>query len=440
MRPAPKHLPAAITRRAGSTKTHRVSVVLLTPLFGGGAVAREPDARSWLRASAVKSAIRGWWRAGHAHHFSDLKELHTRESLLFGSPARYRKDGAILGGPGKVSVEVSASAPAHTAFRSYESAQGDALNVAYFPAAPIGQAAARLLHPDPSVSADVILKLDSVTEAEEQEVLQALRLWLVLGGAGARTRRGAGALGVASKSQAAALGVPNDRSTLTSFLRSACARRTCAQGLDGVPCLARTRSVFIGRGDMTPEEAHRQLLTAVREVRQWRPHPANWRGASEWGQSRWPEPDAIRIKEGGTYEHSPKPANARKFPRAALGLPIVVKFKSANEPQVHHILAAIPGERAWSRLDRYASPLIVRPVRVWNGDSTAHVPVAVLMDCTLARGARALVTRRPTASPPLAADVFDSYSIAADTTAAERTEAVLGAPASGFTKLQETTR
>src|SRR6185295_9864703 len=113
-----------------------------------------------------------------------------------------------------------------------------------------------------------------------------------LGGAGARSRRGAGALAVGSREEAKMLGLPESLQDLETFLREHCRPQPVPQSLDGVFCLARTRKVFVGPLQASGEEAQKRLLSVLREARQDRPRPP----ATPWGRSRWPEADAIRLK------------------------------------------------------------------------------------------------------------------------------------------------
>jgi hypothetical protein len=226
--------------------------------------------------------------------------------------------------------------------------------------------------------------------------LDSLRLWLTLGGAGARSRRGAGALAVGTREEANELGLPESPQELETFLRKHCRPKGVPRSLDGVFCLARTRRVFIGPLLASGEEAQKRLLSLLKDARQDRPHPT----PTVWGRSRWPEADAIRLKvgPGRNWHHKPNTANAGLYPRSVLGLPIVIHFKTPPvEPDVHHVLAAVPGPQGLTKLERYSSPILLRPVRVWEGNRAQYVPVAIFTDCTLPADARPLITTEPNA-------------------------------------------
>ena len=55
------------------------------------------------------------------------------------------------------------------------------------------------------------------------------------------------------------------------------------------------------------------------------------------------------------------------------------------------ILAAVRKGSEWTAMERYSSPILLRPVRVWNGRGAEYVPVAIFTDCTLPHQALALV-------------------------------------------------
>lgn len=387
-----------------------VEVCLITRLYGGGNRVGQIDERSWIRPSAFKSALRFWWRAGHAHLFTSLAELHQHEARLFGSPARFTKGKQIEGGPGLIEAQVENALPSNlevAAFqpRDNEELQGNALNLAYFPAALDDKADATQMLALPagtkkSTHAKLIIRWEKGAKADDiEQVKNALRLFLVLGGVGARSRRGAGALAVTQEANARELGVPTTPAELDAFLKKFF-RVDQVLLFTNIWHLAAAKMIWRGRKSSDTGEASQiQLLELLREVRQDRPHPPDWKGGKAWGRSRWPEADAIRIhaqpyhRMSPNWRHQPKLENAGKYPRAALGLPIVVKFKDdfpGQDPPKHAISAALPGPQQ-TKLRRFASPLILRPVRIWEHGLARYLPVAVLGPLTLPKETIALV-------------------------------------------------
>lgn len=394
MRKAPPLPENLSTVRAKPFWEATFEVELLTRLFGGGVEARKLDPLCWLRPSALKSALRFWWRAAYGHLHPDLKSLRQREGELFGSPGRF-ENGKLKGGPGLVSVEVrSVTAPEP---RSFVDPQHSAFHSAYFAAALADPPSALGL---PGAVARVLLTVSALAPPSEEtekangealeEILTALRLWLVLGGVGSRTRRGAGAIGLRDPQEAGKLGVPQEPVGLETFLRKVCSAKVTVH--PGAFLLGRTLQVFLGRPSASAVAAHESLLDAIREARQDRAHPPERRGPDGWGRSRWPEPDAIRLKVGPKrkWVHDPASANSGRYPRAALGLPIVFHFKTPpTEPANHVLTAACDTGRV--RLARYPSPVILRAVRTWEGNTPQAVPVALFTRCTLPADALAVI-------------------------------------------------
>jgi CRISPR-associated protein Cmr1 len=408
MRPAPASGPAPRTRR--TVWSREVEVELVTRLFGGGARASELDEVAWLRPAALKSALRAWWRAGHCHDFKTMAALRAREQELFGSSGSYDGAGRPVGGPGLLAVTVETAAAAKT--EAYGGKPSSPLHVALFAAAGMGKGKEAALLGLPG-STRAVVRLAAPEPASgstaHDEILAALRLWLTLGGVGARTRRGAGAIAVVRQRNAMELGVAASVDELDSFLRAVCRPKAAVAELDGVFSLGRTWQVFAGTPRDKADDAQSALLSALRRARQDRPAAP----AGRWGRSAWPEADAIRLKSRGRYRHAPDAKNAEQYPRAALGLPIVVHYKDSppQEPPEQQILAARRAAGGdWDPIERYASPILLRSVAVWEKGQRSFVPVAVFTRCTLPADARPWVTTEPT-KPPAPADVIAGYAI-----------------------------
>ncbi len=72
-----------------------VDVELATDQLGGGVEPKVGLAKEWLRSSAVRGAVRFWWRAIYAPTFKTLASMQQAERELFGGPA-----GGIAGSCG----------------------------------------------------------------------------------------------------------------------------------------------------------------------------------------------------------------------------------------------------------------------------------------------------------------------------------------------------
>jgi len=376
----------------------KAQVVLITRLFGGGAKVREIDEISWLRSSAAKSAIRAWWRAGHPHELSTIEDLRTREAELFGSASTYDASGVRRGGPGALEVFVQARTDG-TSLHKYNEGPGNPLNVALFPAS-VGEEKATIAKVPNQSFANILMSCGVNDSLIHETLLNSLRLWLTLGGVGSRTRRGAGAVALKSKKEAQALGIPISLDELKAFLYRHCTNQGLDEALTGVFSLTRTQRVFVGPTSMeTGEQAQKRLLEILKKAR-----------------SGWYTKD--------------------RYTKAALGLPIQVKFKSGKLSD-YHILAAVPDDAektGWRKLERYASPILLRPVQVWEGDQPIFVPIAIFTDCTLPAAARPLICSSPK-NPAREEEVVQGYEISKESASTLQRVIQVFEDASGFSSL-----
>ena len=338
----------------------RVRVELVTPQFGGGAEVRVVDVDQWLRPSAVRGALRFWWRARHAHDFKDVRGMHDAERAIFGSAGDSKS-----GGPGLISVCVECDPPLSKP-GPFEPRAGDAMSGAYFPAQSFGGDAACLLPPNATATI-VVRAVEEMSDADWSDAQKSLRMFLLMGGSGARTRRAAGALVVADAPSATKIDFPRTTKDMESVFRDL----PSSSRTHGIFTLAAHEAVYL-RMFPGAEPAHRELLETWRRLRQDREHPGGWKGSSGWGRTRWPEADAIRLlhhthaRWEDRTTHAPDAANAGKAPRAHLGLPIVVKFKDDRTTVRHRERGTLerPDPRKSEIVvddthDRYASPVML---------------------------------------------------------------------------------
>ncbi|GMV43318.1 MAG: hypothetical protein AMXMBFR64_50340 [Myxococcales bacterium] len=350
--------------RAGVREAKAV-VGLVTPLFGGSAVARRVDRESWLRPASVRGALRFWWRAVYGHTFRDCKSMRDAEDVIFGSAA---SDGRH--GPGAVVVRVDCCTTAGEEIDP--PGPGTALNLAYFPASDLGQESVKLFNPsDAGVGATVTISSQhpGLTGAQWDEVLTAFSAFCVFGGAGARTRRAAGAL---VWREGRGLQPPTTRSAFKSWWAGLA---KVAQQTPDWFSLAGAMVYLGSKVHKRGQDAQAELLEMWREFRQDRPHPTSWRGPNGWGRSRWSEADAVRLLSGmfarwedGTT-HAPPKGTTRTAPRAHLGLPITLKFKDDSKGARHSVRGKLiqsdPAKveivlrQDPTRVERYASPVML---------------------------------------------------------------------------------
>src|SRR6266542_6838983 len=99
----PAQLPDArqrSSRRGPELCTISLAVEVVTPILGGGTQTRALDDMDVIRVATVRGHLRFWWRALRGHEFADAKELHARESELWGRAA------ADKGGRAAVEVRI----------------------------------------------------------------------------------------------------------------------------------------------------------------------------------------------------------------------------------------------------------------------------------------------------------------------------------------------
>lgn len=394
-----------------------ITVQLVTEQYGGGATARQPDIDQWLRPSSVRGGLRFWWRALFGSSFPSADKMYAAETAIFGGSAGDKANGQ----PGKVAVVVKALANAQlTPWAEHQRREEErikiekgagrkyiasARSVAYFPAnenKTDSLPSANLV--DPSMKATISLFDQSclgpakqrLSNEQWQQALESLRAFVLFGGSGARTRRAAGAICISSAQDAAKLNIPVTVDGIEKWL-TLCVNHSPAPTLHNCFLLARCQAAFVTRNvHASGKEAQEELLQMWRDFRQQRRHPDAWHGREGWGQSKWPEADAIRLiagrhaswdNGGHRIEHRPNPSNQGRAPRAHLGLPIIVKYKDDlsarqneerkgqfrrgqwddHEPSpTELILRQADDDREPRVLDRYASPILLAVTSVLN--------------------------------------------------------------------------
>ncbi|ATB51341.1 RAMP superfamily CRISPR-associated protein [Corallococcus macrosporus] len=402
---------AHLRRRSASAprlETFTLALKTITPILGGGPVARSPELPSVdiIRVPTLRGHLRFWWRAlyGHAYVARGTEgawELARKERELWGGMGR--AGGVDDAGPRRSQVELRVT--------EVQQAQGDSSDVdraprgvyALWPA--ITKPGLRDL---PRWRPGLRFTLEVVAPEGEAmlQVRNAVRAWILFGGYGSRGRRGCGSVDVAT----------GDKAIREQWLPAEASREALRQLMGGLPLfLARPEAP---RCDMPLLQdaflyrAHRRApyssgvaawevaLQWLRDFRQgtesWGdglPLPArNPKKEGREGRSNWPEADKIRrfarpspkdevgTATGRAYpeEHAPRPGHSASpaWPRAGFGLPIAFRFQRENkhktpyspqEPVGCVLQWARKNNGKWERMDRLASPLIVKAMPLSNG-------------------------------------------------------------------------
>ncbi len=342
---------------------------LITPLFGGGVEAGKPDLITPIRASSIRGQLRFWWRATRGGQFGgSLEKMKEKEDKIWGSALKRDKNGKIIKGPSMVQLSVKILTPGRAVkpWRiDYNNAgrlspqveEGIAHSYTAFPLQPtreILDEASKLstkeerqeLVEDMQTGIQFNLDIEYPKNANgisyQEEVEAALWAWETFGGIGARTRRGYGAIYRLDDTGK----LLTDSNQLLNLISEDFSRFVIS-GVwpDGVPYISDlSERLFVTSSFKTSNDVLKKLIDRLKEFRQMR---------SGMDRSKWSEADSIRhitgqwlegeFQRGHVSHRQPTTrASLPKFPRAALGLPIIFEFptrwgnkRKYGEPRVY---------------------------------------------------------------------------------------------------------
>ena len=84
--------PAVVSQPQPLIITQEREYKVITPLFGGGAVAGECDEITIVRGTEVRGQLRFWWRACYGGRYDTVKEMKKDEDRIWGTAAELKKD------------------------------------------------------------------------------------------------------------------------------------------------------------------------------------------------------------------------------------------------------------------------------------------------------------------------------------------------------------
>jgi CRISPR-associated protein Cmr1 len=339
---------------------HSYEIELITPMVGGGAAAGVVDLDYPIRATAIRGQLRYWWRLVRGHSLGE--RMWRREEEIFGSTE--------FPSPVTVIVTPGAKKPKHYPINKIKptSTHGYVL----FPAIDKGH---DLLEHGYQfrltlsiISSDELRRrrdgqnrkrkpteqLPAEIAPIEEDVLAAMRVWVLFGGIGARTRRGCGALRVIKEPEPLLASQPDQ--LLKRTLRE-------------MPAVVQ---VFQARSPVPHLEAWERVIGLLKSFRQ--PPPAR-RGEP---RRKFPEAETLRRITGVRgHRNRPIPVSDMPsgFPRAELGLPIVFQFKDGSGPDGQ---TALPhgNDSDGKPLQRMGSPVILKPIPV---SPTHSLPTIIVL-------------------------------------------------------------
>lgn len=344
-----------------------LEIDVITPMWVGRH-SPDPTPAGAINVPSIRGNLRYWWRACNAARFETLTELRDAEAQIWGHVGLTSKDKPkALKSLVQVNVELARDSgeeyplphpldPLAYALFPFRS-QGDG-NINARPGWSGVQFRLRI-GPD-----QFRLISDESTAKAQRAVAQAVWAWLVFGGVGARTRRGCGTLRARQQKDGSPLNCGNDvvindfvcQSGATWFFTwlGKTFHKFCETG-EHSPLVTRIGQGFthISESDIEPTDAWEKAVSVYRDFRQ-----ANNIGRnSGFGQSRWPEPSAIRSILEMDAEKEPHEVapdwGPSSFPRADLGLPIKFQY-----------LPGDPTLQTQHESGRFASPVITKAVSV----------------------------------------------------------------------------
>lgn len=398
----------------GGTGPWRASFELrsITPILGGGVHSFEPDKVDFVRVPAIRGQLRWWWRGLFQKPDEQPDTLFAQEARLWGGvgvPGHGRegdKEPPGLRSRVRITVEVlehGAVKPAGIhkwGDRQLKAApywtDGQKLGYALFPlqrpqkerekfeqeqlrSSRREEMPTRLLHT--GLNFRLHVSLASPEPKEVAEVLASIWAWIYFGGLGARTRRGFGALELKK------LDLPENDRKVWSGLFQGPVRPVDSEvlswlmGLEPVasPCGALWPfEIILGRPSRQAPRIHEEMVGYLKSFRQDTGF-ARDPGQRGPGESRWPEPDLVRVLtpvDGPRFAHEPSAETVELVkaglvgaPRAAFGLPIQIQFKDERDKRANATL--LPPEAK-----RWPSPLLLRPISCANGE---YLAAAILL-------------------------------------------------------------
>lgn len=316
-----------------------------TPMFLGGA---NKDNTAELRLPSLKGVLRWWWRAlAWSRYGGDLQRIREREFELFGAAADAQGRGV---GRFSLAWTPGEPLPAQTQKASFPPGLG------YLAGQGLcnmkGEWSRHALNPGQTFSITLIFNAKA-TEDDRTEIVEALTVMGLLGGLGARSRRGMGSLRLLSLKR-------DDHELLTSNFGSAAGMNTMLE-----PVLKRartmtqeppysafwsgTRVVVVEGKNADPTKVLEELGKEMVRFRAW------GRGTPNGHQTVLREPaeqnfkddhdDVQKAGQRGTIQRPPR--------RVAFGLPHNYRFSSVT-PALNVDVSTTSRQQ-----DRRASPLLL---------------------------------------------------------------------------------
>ena len=326
-------------------QTFRLDVHTITPVFGGSAVPGEVNQASPVRAPEIRGQLRFWWRATTGARYKNSTELFKAEENLWGSAEK----------PSQVSVRIVEQ-------RHGEQITAKQLGPDKEQAKKEGLLEAYLAYPfrgkDTGLASVVFeLQIGVASSEIKNNVLTALKAWLLFGGIGARTRRGLGAMSVVKDIPQ---WLPEKTSSLTGWLNlpEVTGGREWPLLVGAKLAVGPDLNAQVNTKRKSGKD-QKQVLKAWRELgRFWARFRKGYVGPGvsyrPTGRSLWGDYETLKKLKG----KEKRVALAKPF----LGLPIVYQSFRGKAAFSGTLEAAAEGGT------RMASPVILKPIAFANGE------------------------------------------------------------------------
>lgn len=310
------------------TRFVEIDLRALTPIFKGGSTTREIDKDRPFRVPAIRGALRYWWRA--TSRIADVAQLRDREKELFGG---VHGDGPVASAV-SVAVLSQTSTPGPVPKKEKPYAFGVTGN-------PLAGSENYQVHRNATGTLRVEWRTDDVGD----EVKRALKAWLLFGGVGGRSRRGAGSVWWSAGTE---LEHPK---TIDDYI--AAWRSLTPQGMPGRwPTLAGS-AFLLGPAKESADLAWTEGLDGMRDVRASQGVRPGFNHAHRADLLEWKREDYMKFGQPRQFQSG----------RAALGLPI--RFKGTEGEFFLNPQGA----------NRYPSPVHMKVVKLGSG----HHPVMLAL-------------------------------------------------------------
>jgi len=257
----------------------------LTPIYKGGSTTEQVDEGRPFRVPSIRGVLRYWWRATST--LASVEQLRAREEAIFGGVHGQRPIASAVSVAVLAQKSTLGPRPGNKSYAFGVTGKE-----------PEGEARNRQVH----MSVKGRLRIEWHDNDAGKEVQRALKAWLLFGGIGGRSRRGAGSIWWSE-----GLDRPATVDDYVAAWRGLIPQRSTR------PWLTLAKSVLlVGPATKSADAAWTEGLDGMRDVRASRDVRKPFvrvRGADLF---EWKQQDYLKFGQEGQFQSG----------RAALGLPI----------------------------------------------------------------------------------------------------------------------